>query len=103
MINPDDRLEVVWLPLDVIDPGPAQPYDPDTAATFAAMMAAGPPGCHLAPVMVSPHPDEPGRFRVRDGHHRYLAHVRLGRELVRCLIVHPVRADIGATTERGTV
>lgn len=51
------------------------------------MRAAGPAEGHLAPVLVSPDPEVPGRYRVRDGKHRYLAHLVLGRERVRCVVV----------------
>lgn len=86
MIAAADRLEVSWLHPDVIDPGAAQPYDPDTVACYTAMMA-GSPGAHLAPIVVTALAD--GRYRIRDGHHRYLAHLQLGRDLVRCVVVHP--------------
>lgn len=87
MIPPDAELTVEWLDPNDVCFGAPQPCDLGTVATYRDLMAAGPDGAHLAPPMVSPDPDHPGRFRLRDGKHRYLAQLALGRARIRCLVI----------------
>jgi hypothetical protein len=87
VILPDDHLAVEWLNPNDICFGDPQPCDLGTVATYRDLMASGPDGAHLAPPMVSPDPDHPGRFRLRDGKHRYLAQLALGRGRIRCLVI----------------
>jgi hypothetical protein len=86
VILPDDVLTVEWLDPDDICFGAPQPCDLGKAEHYRALMAST-DGAHLAPPMVSPDPDVPGRFRLRDGKHRYLAQLALGRDRIRCIVI----------------
>lgn len=86
MIGPEDTLTVEWLDTNDICFGPPQPCDLGRAEHYRALMADS-DGGHLAPPLVSPDSNVPGRFVVRDGRHRYLAHLALGRPRIRCLVV----------------
>jgi hypothetical protein len=84
MIADDDVLTVEWLSVNDICFGVPQVCDLQRAEHYRGLMADG---GHLAPPMVSPDPNIPGRFVLRDGRHRYLAQLTLGRSRIRCLVV----------------
>ncbi|QYN41020.1 hypothetical protein K1T35_47620 (plasmid) [Pseudonocardia sp. DSM 110487] len=89
MIAPEDELAVEWLAANDVVLGPAQVCDLQQAEFYRALMADGGAGAHVAPPIVGPDPDVPGRFFIRDGKHRYLAQLALGRDRIRCLVVRP--------------
>lgn len=93
MIAADDVLTVEWLDADDLAFGEAQVCDLARAEHYRALMAAAQPGGHLAPPMVSPDPDRPGRYLIRDGRHRWLAQLALGRGRIRCLVVRPANTS----------
>lgn len=89
MIAVADELTVEWLSINDVVFGHGQPCDLLKAEYYRALMADAADGAHIAPPMVSPDPDVPGRWLLRDGKHRYLAQLALGRDRIRCLIVTP--------------
>lgn len=89
MIAASDKLTVEWLSINDVVFGDAQSCSVGTALTYTNLMAEDGDEGHLAPPIVSPDPDVAGRYRIRDGKHRYLAHLALGRSRVRCLVVTP--------------
>lgn len=96
MISADDVLTIEWLDIRDLAFGEAQVCDLARADTYRAMMAAAPqPDAHIAPPIVSPDPTRPGRYLIRDGRHRWLAQLALGRDRVRCLVVRPAGSSSG--------
>jgi uncharacterized ParB-like nuclease family protein len=84
VIPADAVLKVAWLDVADVVPDPPQELALATVAYYAGLLAdtAG----HLAPPLVSA-ADERGRYAIRDGYHRWAAHVALGRERIRCVVV----------------
>lgn len=92
MIAEQDELTVEWLDINRVTFGEAQVCDLGTAETYRALMAAAGEGAHVAPPMVRPDPDRPEHYLLRDGKHRYLAQLALGRARIRCVVVRPATA-----------
>lgn len=86
MIPASARIDVVWLnPADLCF-DPPQPLDLDKLRHYVQLMqASADTEGHLAPPLVQP--AGAGRYTPRDGRHRALAHVVLGRTRIRCLVV----------------
>lgn len=101
MIAADDELCVAWLDINDVVFGRAQACDLGKAETYRAMMAAAAAGSHIAPPIVSPDPDVPGRYLLRDGKHRWIAQLALGRDRIRCLVVHSNSGDSGRSGGSG--
>jgi ParB family transcriptional regulator, chromosome partitioning protein len=62
-------------------PDRMEPTDESYRALRASIAAKG----QIAPILVRPHPDEPGRYQVACGHRRVRAAADLGRS-VRCIL-----------------
>jgi ParB/RepB/Spo0J family partition protein len=61
------------------------PTDPETVKTFASIEAKG----QLDPIMVYPSPDHPNKFRIFDGHRRYMIIFKmLMRTTIKAVCVH---------------
>lgn len=89
MIAAADELTVEWLDINDIVFGTPQPCDLLKAEYYRQLMADAADGAHIAPPMVTPDPDVVGRYLLRDGKHRYLAQLALGRGRIRCLVATP--------------
>lgn len=85
MIPAGARITVEWLDPAALRPWPAQPLDLSRIAHYVELMSedSNAEG-HLAPPMVNA-----GSFDIRDGRHRWAAHLVMGRKRIRCLVVHP--------------
>lgn len=87
MIPASARLDVLWLdPADVVS-DPPQPMNLGQIEFYVSVYADQGED-HVAPPIVNA-PDERGRYTLRDGHHRWAAHLVLGRKRIRCLVVKP--------------
>ena len=85
MIAPDAQLEVRWLPTtDLVPRLDESPLDLDQVRRYVAMLDR-PDGAHTTLPEVEPLPD--GRHLIRNGRHRWVAHLSLGRPRIRCLVV----------------
>lgn len=87
MIPADALLEVAWLDVADLIPVQPEPFNLDQVAFYVRMLeqAADVEG-HLAPPLVDA-ADYRGRYQIRDGRHRYAAHLLLARERIRCVVV----------------
>lgn len=88
MIADGDVLTVEWLSINEVVFGDAQPCDPECVAMYARLLT-GAAGGHVSPPTVSPLPDRPDLYGLRDGKHRFLGHLIAGRDRVRCVVARP--------------
>lgn len=87
MIPADAFLEVAWLDLADVVPVQAEPFDLGQVAFYVTLLGQhNGAEAHVAPPLVNA-PDHRGRYTIRDGRHRYAAHLMLARQRIRCLVV----------------
>jgi hypothetical protein len=85
VIAADAHLEVRWLDTtDLVPQLTEHQLDLDQVRRYVAMLDR-PDGAHTTPPEVQALPD--GRYRILNGRHRWVAHVSLGRPLIRCLVI----------------
>lgn len=88
MIPSTARLEIVWLDTASLVPRFDEPeMDLDQVARYVDMLRRFAGAGHTTPVEVEP--EVAGRSVIRNGRHRWAAHVALCIPRIRCMIVHP--------------
>lgn len=84
MIPASAQLEVAWVDPATLVPYPPQVLDLDQVRYYMGLLQkAEDEEGHLAPPMVNAN-----SLTFRDGRHRWLAHLALGRSRMRVLLVH---------------
>lgn len=86
MINRSAGLEVRHVPIGQILIGEDLPRDPVKVARYADLMATN-PGQDLEPVMLELLPAVPDLYRIRNGHHRFVAGIIAGRPDLLAVII----------------
>lgn len=89
----DRKLEIVYLSVDVLDPMESNP-NKQSDAIFNNLVENIQEIGMVEPIMVAPKADEPGRYKIVSGYHRYEACRVLDYEEVPCVVQHDFDEDM---------
>jgi hypothetical protein len=102
MIRLDAHLSVYMLPLDVISVEHYERRDLVKVRFFVELLLQHPE--HTTEPITVKGDEHGGSFKVRDGHHRFLAHIAAGRSSICAVIVNEAQPDayVGGTPTPAT-
>lgn len=88
MISATAQLSAAWLPLSLLVVEQCEARNLTRVQFYLRLMIEYPEQHAGPPLSVAPRDN--GTYAVLDGHHRFLAHLLLGKQLAPCVIVDEV-------------
>lgn len=84
LIHPDASLSATWLPLNRLVISECAPKDIKRVLFFVRRMVET--GLHTEPP-ITVRPLDHGYFEILNGHHKFIAHILVGRKRAPCTII----------------